>query len=304
MLTRLFRRAFGGGADPDGDDRDPAAGSPAPAPPPIARPGDAFTPTRPQRSARRFVGRRAEFDRIRQALEEDRAHVIIYGERGRGKTSLANLVVEAMRASGHMVARHTCGTGSDFDSIMRGLARDLPRQFLAVPAGVANAGEGAEAALPGGLLSPRDVASLPARLAGQHLVLVLDEFDCVADGQARVRLAEAMKQASDRGSPLSVVLVGVAASPEELLGGHPLVRRNLVRVPLPLLSDEEIEEIVGAGAEDCGIGFPPAARMVIVRIARGVPHVAHLLGLRVAQAVVARGRRRWRAPTCWRRWNA
>lgn len=288
MLTRLLRRALGAEAVP-GTAEDPAAHLEDPPAP--QRLGEAFTPTRPQRSARRFVGRHAEFDRIRQALEEDRAHVVIHGERGRGKTSLANLVVEAMRANGHMVARHICGSGSDFEQIMRGLARDLPRQFLAVPAGQAGPGEGAEAALPAGGLSPRDIAALPARLAGHHLVLVLDEFERVADEQTRIRIAEAMKQASDRGAPLSVVLVGVADSAEDLLGRHALVRRNLVRVPLPLLSDAEIEEIVAAGAEDCGIGFPPAARLVIARIARGVPHVAHLLALRAAQATVARGGR-------------
>lgn len=288
MLTRLLRRALGGEDVP----RPPAEEEPeAPGGGGVPRPGDVFTPTRPQRSARRFVGRHAEFERIRQALEEDRAHVVIYGERGRGKTSLANLVVEAMRANGHMVARHICGSGSDFDQIMRGLARDLPRQFLAVPAANGTAVEGAEAALPAGHLSPRDVTGLPARLAGSHLVLVLDEFERVADERTRIRIAEAMKQASDRGAPLSVVLVGVADSPEELIGRHALVRRNLVRVPLPLLSDAEIEEIVASGAEDCAIGFPPAARMVIARIARGVPHVAHLLALRAAQATVARGGR-------------
>lgn len=288
MLTRLRRR--GVGRDGPGLATEAALADAAQHRTP--RPGDAFTPTRPQRSARRFVGRRAEFEKIRQALEEDHAHVAIYGARGRGKTSLANLVVEAMRANGHMVARHICASSSDFDEIMRGLARDLPRQFLAVPASVPSGGEaapeGAEAALPAGALSARDVTALPARLAGHHLVLVVDEFDRIPDERTRIRVAEAMKQASDRGTPLSMVLIGVADSAEELLGGHPLLRRNLVRVPLPLLADAEVEEIVAAGAEDCGVGFPPAARMVIARISRGVPHVAHLLALRAAQAAIAR----------------
>ena len=287
MLTRLLRRRVGASGRSDASQDAPEDPLTPPERPRAPRPGDAFTPTRPQRSARRFVGRRVEFERIRQALEEDRAHVAIYGERGRGKTSLVNLVVEAMRANGHMVARHTCGSGSDFEQIMRGLARDLPRQFLAVPSADASATEGAEAALPAGPVSPRDVATLPARLAGGHLVLVLDEFDRVVSERTRIRVSEAMKQASDRGAPLSIVLVGVADSVEQLLGGHAIIRRNLVRVPLPLLTDAEIEEIVAGGAEDCGIAFPPAARMVIARIARGVPHVAHLLSLRAAQAAVA-----------------
>ena len=47
---------------------------------------NAFTPTRPQRSFRRLAGRKSELLRILQAIAENRAHVILFGDRGRGKT--------------------------------------------------------------------------------------------------------------------------------------------------------------------------------------------------------------------------
>src|SRR5438270_609781 len=83
---------------------------------------DAFTPTRPQRIFRRVAGRKAELLRVFRAIAQERAHVVLYGERGRGKTSLVNVVASAARTSGYMVARYACAADSDFDAIVRGLA--------------------------------------------------------------------------------------------------------------------------------------------------------------------------------------
>ena len=61
----------------------------------------AFTPTQPKATSRQLTGRQAELRRILQAIGEDRAHVVLYSERGRGKTSLSNMVVESLRPGRH-----------------------------------------------------------------------------------------------------------------------------------------------------------------------------------------------------------
>jgi Cdc6-like AAA superfamily ATPase len=249
---------------------------------------EAFTPTRPQRSAKRFVGRRAELDRILRALEDDRAHIVLYAERGRGKTSLANLVAEAARGAGHMVGRYTCAADSDFDAIIRGLVRDLPPALLGVPAVPKGDLEGCEAALPPEQLQPRNVLALPGRLTGGHLVLMVDEFDRVLDVPTRTRLADTLKYISDRSSPISFVIIGVSDSLEQLLGRHPSIQRSVTGVPLPLLSDAEIGDIVERGAAEAGLEFPPDARFCIVALARGVPYIAQVLALRAGQAALER----------------
>jgi AAA domain len=248
---------------------------------------EAFTPMRPQRSLRRFVGRRAQFARILQAIEEDQAHVVLYAERGRGKTSLANLVADAARNADHMVARYACTAESDFDAIARGLARDLPRPLLGAPV-VGEAGlQGCEAALPAGRLQPGDVTALPSRVMGR-LLLVVDEFDRVQDEATRTRLADTIKMASDCGAPLSFLVVGVSDSLEQLLGRHPSIQRNVVGVPLPLLPDAEIDSLVERGGREVGLVFPPEARSCIASLARGGPYIAQLLALRAGQAALAR----------------
>ena len=206
---------------------------------------------------------------------------------GRGKTSLVNLVASAARSSGYMVGRYTCSADSQFEDIVRGLVRDLPRSMLATPA-VDEESEGCEAALPRDRVQPRDLAGLPGRLTGRHVVLIADEFDRVEDVATRTLFADTIKQASDKGAAISFLIVGVSESLDELVGRHPSIQRNILGVSLPVLLDEEIEEILVQGGRDAGIEFPPAVRASIVAMARGVPYIAQLLGLHTGTEALVR----------------
>ena len=253
-----------------------------------APPSDAFTPTRPKPGRRQLVGREHELQRILQALVDEKAHVVLYSERGRGKTSLSNLAIEALRRTGATVARHTCEAGSDFDSVIRGLARDLPYSLLIAPAS-GGSGEGCEAALPAGPLRPRDVVALPGHLSCRNLVFVVDEFDRIEDPDTRTRLADTIKQVSDRGLGLSFMIVGVSESLDQILGQHPSIQRNVVAIHLPLLTDSDIASMLAKGGRESGLAFSSSAIVQVTVIARGMPYMAQLLGLRIAQAAFTRG---------------
>lgn len=256
--------------------------------PKLLPPGEAFTPTRPKPGRRQLIGREAELERILQALQEERAHVVLYTERGRGKTSLANLVIETLRQAGVIVARHTCEAGSTFDDIMRGLTRDLPRSLLATPANDPSE-VGCEAALPPRDLRPRDIVSIMDRLTCRALVCVVDEFDRVQDKDTRTRLADTIKQISDQAVPLLFMVVGVSENLEQILGQHPSIQRNLVAVQLPLLSDAEVAAIIETGAGQAGFTVvPPVAQHVAV-LSRGSPYMAQFIGLRLVQSARQRG---------------
>jgi hypothetical protein len=250
---------------------------------------NAFTPMRPQRSFRRVAGRKNELLRILDAISENRSHVVLYGDRGRGKTSIVNLVAAAARSSGYMVGRYSCDHDSDFDDIIRGLVKDLPRSALAVPVAEDNGLEGCEAALPRDRLQPRDIVLLPSRLIGGHVLLIIDEFDRVADVPTRTHLADTIKQISDRAAPLSFLIVGVSDSLEDLLGHHPSIQRNVAAVPLPLLTDADANEIIEIGAREAQLDYPQRIRKTIIRFARGVPYVVHLLALHLGEQALRRG---------------
>ena len=212
---------------------------------------------------------------------------MLYSERGRGKTSLSNMVVEALRRSGIIVARYTCEAQSDFDSIVRGLMRDLPGRPARQPGGDhgrrrLRGGTAAAHAAPG-----RRVA-LPQRLACRGLVCLVDEFDRVEDTRTRTRLADAIKQLSDRDVPLQFLVVGVSENLDEILGQHPSIQRSVLGVHLPLFTDRDVAELIAKGGRESGFTFLPEAIAQVVMLSRGMPYMAQLLGLRLAQAAAAR----------------
>ena len=51
-----------------------------------------FTPTAPIQQKEFFIGRLKELNHIVNAINEKGQHAILYGERGVGKTSLANIM--------------------------------------------------------------------------------------------------------------------------------------------------------------------------------------------------------------------
>ncbi len=269
--------------------------SPAPSRDGLLAPGEAFTPTQPKTS-RRLIGRNTELQRVLQALQEDHAHVVLYSERGRGKTSLSNMIIEALRHAGTIVARYTCEAGTTYDDLMRGLMRDLPASLLAARIGagpmMAEAAEdedGCVAALPAGELRPHDIVMMPQRLNCDRLVCVLDEFDRVVDPDTRTRLADTIKQLSDADTPLLFVIVGVSENLDQILGQHPSIQRTVQGVHLPLISDRDVAQLITQGGQQTGIQFPAAVVARITILARGMPYMAQLLGLRLAQAVKSRG---------------
>jgi len=254
---------------------------------PAASPSDVFTPTRPRAGHRTLVGRTEELDRVLDALLEDSAHVVLYSERGRGKTSLANLSVERLRRRGAIVARHACEAESDFDSMIRGLARDLPRSLLAMQPRL-DEWEGCEALLPDRKLRPADVGAIPRGLTCPLVIFVIDEFDRVLDPDTRTRLADTIKLVSDRGLKLRFMIVGVSATLEQIIGQHPSIQRAIAGIHLPLLKDEEVADMLTRGGEQAGIGFGQQAVALVCGVACGMPYMAQLLGLRIAQSALRR----------------
>jgi Cdc6-like AAA superfamily ATPase len=98
--------------------------------------GAAFTPTRPKAGHRQLVGRKREQSRIVQALLDDRAHVVLYSERGRGKTTLANWVMETLRQSGVLVGRYTCDATTTYDG-SREIGLSIPNAIIDRVVGIA-----------------------------------------------------------------------------------------------------------------------------------------------------------------------
>ena len=251
---------------------------------------EAFTPSRPKYSGRFFAGRRWALRRIITAVEQDQAHIVIYGPRGVGKTSLANVLAESASEVEYQVLRYPCGSDATFEDIFRGLLRSLPADNLGRATQARFAGvENLEQLLPEGEFGAADLTAILSQIKLDHAILIIDEFDRVESKQLKNQLAEAIKNLSDASARVTVIVIGIAHSLDELIGMHPSIQRHLVGIRLPLMTVSELERVVLAGAASSDVRFEDATRDMIVAFSKGLPYYAQLLSLHAGRTALMRG---------------
>ncbi|WP_245593362.1 ATP-binding protein [Azospirillum halopraeferens] len=257
---------------------------------------EAFTPTRPKKQLNSlFVGRNATLKRIISAVEEERAHVILFGDRGRGKTSLSNAIEQIAAQAGYLAIKMTCSGELTFEDIFRHVLKRIPSTYYRSgsdsPFASRRTFNSFAELLPEGTFSVTELNDVLETIQNTHVLLILDEYDRVTDEDFRNKLAELFKNLTDSSIPMTLMVVGVAENLDQLLGKHPSIQRSLVPVHLPLMSDEEIERLIHAGAENAGLSFAADAVRRIADFARGLPYYAQLLGLHSARSAFSRGAR-------------
>lgn len=239
-----------------------------------------FTPTQPVTDRSAFAGRLMPLGRLINAIESQRSHVVLYGERGIGKTSLLHVLADVARESSYIVSYATCGVGADFSELFRGLLEDVPLLFhrgVAPNAGEAEGGGSLADRLPAGEFDPGELADLCAAITGTRMLIILDEYDRVSDPQFRQKVAELVKNLSDRAARVQLVIAGVASNLQELIGYAPSIRRNVIGLPMPRLNESEVQEMISLGEEASGLRFDPHLTRLVHLLALGSPYLARLL---------------------------
>lgn len=259
------------------------------------RAGQVFTPGSPVNTRDLFAGRTDQLLKIRTAIYQAGMHAVLFGERGVGKTSLANIVIQIMEAEGFLVARVNCDGDDSYTSLWRKAFREIT--FINTRAGVGflptDTKELVSIAdtLPNGALGPDDVRRALLRLAAHAPVLiVLDEFDRLDDSSRTATLVtDTIKGLSDFSVNASLLLIGVADSVDELIRGHGSIERALVQIPMPRMSSEEIGTILDNGLTRLGMTATEGARRHLIHLTQGVPYIAHQIGLYSSRAALRAG---------------
>jgi hypothetical protein len=246
---------------------------------------EAFTPRQPKRWRHLFVGRDRQIERAVAALEDEQAHLVFYGDRGRGKTSLANVLAEMAIDNGHLVLRCAGSADLGFEALFRNALAKIPGQLLDIPLA---AGESLALRLPEHF-GATELADIVRHIVRGRVLIVIDEFDRIADPQMRNQLAEAIKSLSDARARLHLMIVGVASSLEELLGAHPSIQRNVVGIHVPLMAPDEVRHLVESAASAVGITFAAQVADAITEFAKGLPYYVQLFGLYSARNAMRRG---------------
>lgn len=253
----------------------------------------AFTPSQPIADRRLFAGREDVLKTIIRSIEDQRLHVVLYGERGIGKTSLMHVLTQAASEARYIVVYTSCGANSNFDETFRAAAADIPLLFhsgFSPTAAEAEKGSSLADLLPSEPLTPRKFGDLCAKLTGTRVLIILDEFDRAESGPFRRDVAELIKNLSDRLGRVQLVLAGVAADLTELVEHIPSIRRNIFAMRVPKMSEQEVLQIVANGERETDLRFDTAAGAFVVEVARGSPYIANLICHHAGHAALDGGR--------------
>jgi len=238
-----------------------------------------FTPTRPQMANQLFIGRRSIIEKIICAIEEEHAHVVIYGGRGIGKTSLSNVIAESARSAGYHVARCACDSETNFEQLFGDFLRSLPVDLMDRSAqGNGPPVQSFDQLLDSGRLSPTDLSIIFGNLIGR-VILIIDEFDRVHDENFKRKMSEAIKVISDTTDLLTIVILGISQTLDELLGHHLSIQRQIVAIRLPLMEDTEVQALLCQGEIKARIKFDDVVQTAIITLSKGTPYYVHLLAL-------------------------
>jgi len=247
--------------------------------------GRVFTPGSPLNERDLFAGRSDQIDKLIDAISQKGYHSVLHGDRGVGKTSLSNVLIDYINDLGVSVLmpRTTCDASDDFNSLWKKALNDVvvsqTNSAVGFTATDIETSKSVVDTLPE-RVKPDDVRRALGIIAENTTVVVIfDEFDRLKSKATTTLMADAIKSLSDNGIDATILLIGVADSVDELIQEHQSVERALVQVHLPRMSEEEVQEIVTKGLARLGMTIQTDALAEIAALSQGLPYVTHLLGL-------------------------
>ena len=260
-----------------------------------------FTPHTPITKANYLKGRDKELSNLFSHLMTPGQHALIYGERGIGKSSLAEIA--SLKLCEKMGLRRfikRCSKSDNFVTIF-----EEPLMCQNVDVKTISKGESSKLSLNLGkvgaskdksksLLGDEHLASNPSYvadiIADVEGLLVIDEFDAIQDDDDKFKIAEVMKLLSDKKANFKILIVGIAESAKELTVGHPSVSRCLREIKVPRMKIPALSEILKTGFS--ALNFTPN-RVIIPKIviaSSGYPYFTHLLGLKISETLILEDR--------------
>ena len=259
-----------------------------------------FTPAAPISEDELFAGRADQIDKAIDAINQRGQHAVVYGERGVGKTSLANVLSSRLvsRAGEQAIApRVNCDATDDFSSLWKKVLENVKMTKTQPAAGFIDAPHEktltAADAFPNDTdVTPDAVRALLTQMGrGRVLLVIFDEFDRLTDQLARRTMADTIKALSDHAVPATVVVVGVADTVSELIAEHESIDRSLTQIPMPRMELDELYELLDKGTSKLGMKLEPKARQKVAGLSQGLPPYTHRLALHATRAAIRNKRR-------------
>jgi Cdc6-like AAA superfamily ATPase len=253
---------------------------------------DVFRPNKPVRDDLLFGGRTEQLKKIWNCLHIGGYLILIYGERGVGKTSLALSSCYAFKKTENKkIVRFNCSRDTTFKILSKSIFENLDIDYhnASITSGCSWSCKfwGSERKKTEMIERDIDNPSWVYRmLLNQDCVIILDEFDTIINEKEKEKVSQLMKHLSDSESKISLVVVGISKDADSLLNGHKSILRCLQEIPLDKMTQKELEEIIEIGEERTGLSFETKVKQSIARISCGYPFFTHLLAYKSAEKAV------------------
>jgi len=260
----------------------------------MARCGRVFSPSAPINKHELFAGRLGETQRIISAINTRGRHCVMYGERGVGKTSLANILKELFAdIEGMKFIKTNCVETDDFESIWRRALSEIHvlSDTFPIDGETTPMETTLDQLIVDGRCGPGEVFQLLQRNSNYdlELVVIFDEFDRLEEPE-RALFADTIKALSDDSVCTTLILVGVARDVVDLIVEHASIDRCIDQVLMPLMTDDELGEILSKATKALEMTIRQDAKELIVTLSQGLPHYTHLLGQESTLKAIANGR--------------
>jgi Cdc6-like AAA superfamily ATPase len=239
------------------------------------RSGEVFTPSAPIDNQALFAGRDNQLNRLIGAVSQRGQHAILFGERGVGKTSLANVLLKILRGSQEQLKSVivNCDTEDRFEQLWCKIFLELENtQSLDFEQHQIN---------------PEFIRLRLQRQIKGSAIIIVDEMDRLRrDASFTALMADTIKTLSDHSTNITLILVGVANAVEELIAEHLSIERALIQIQMPRMSADELTKILRKGLEVLSMTMDPDVVNSIVFLSQGLPNYVHLLALYASQSAI------------------
>jgi Cdc6-like AAA superfamily ATPase len=236
-----------------------------------------FKPKTPIDDERLFSGRIKQVQDVLDVVWEEGGHAVIFGERGVGKTSLANNIVRKVLSIIKAVKGYkvSCAPSDSFFQLWSNILHDFEYDGKPVPE-VLNDEK-----------NPYAVYRILESLDDTKFHLfIFDEFDRVKTKATTTMMADLIKHFSNNPKNLTVLVVGVGDTLLDLFASHESIARCCTQIRMQRMSPGELEDIINERLPKLGLTIDTKVLASIVKLSQGLPGYVHLLGQLAVKAAL------------------
>lgn len=236
-----------------------------------------FKPKTPIDDDKLFSGRIKQVQEVLDVIWEEGGHAVIFGERGVGKTSLANIIDRRVLSviSAVKCLKVSCAPNDTFFQIWSNILHDYEWDGQPVPERLKNE------------KNPFVVYKILESLdPSKYHLFVFDEFDRVKNGQTTTMMADLIKHFSNNPRTMTVLIVGVGDTLIDLFASHESIARCCTQIRMQRMSPRELEDILNERLPKLGMQIEQKVVDAIVKLSQGLPGYVHLLGQLSAKAAL------------------